>query len=407
MGESYTGSGRSHPGAVCSDTFGPVSGLYVHIPYCARKCRYCAFHSIPIDACSRREPYSIVDTILRHGTETAAIAATARSVYVGGGTPSVLTTKLLGHLIDGLSTLAPHAQEFTVEANPTSLTAETLDLLASCGVTRLSVGIQTLDAGLADVLGRALTDESVVRMIRSRWNGSLSADLLFAVTADTLWQTERDVATLAGLGFDHLSIYELGVEPGTPLAASGHPPGSSYADRDAAWTDLLGTLSRAGFVRYEVASFTTEGHRCVHNLAYWHGDDYLGLGPSAVSTLHAGTDVVRIAQPESHQRFAANDSFFDGNVEHVDRPALILERFMVSLRTVDGLDRGRFRSDFGVDAVELVPATLARATDQHLLSVTDTAVQPTAEGIDLLDRILVGVANELAATYRSDERPES
>ena len=268
-----------------------VRALYLHIPFCARKCAYCDFASRETargDASMER----YVDLLCEQLRQVAGLALLegCETAYLGGGTPSLLGPELLGRLVRAVSDAAPQLLELTCEANPDSLTDDVLAALVAAGATRLSIGVQSLQDEELTALGRLHDARTARERVRAAVASGLdvSLDLMCATPkqTDASWRDTLEQALSLGVG--HVSVYPLQIEEDTPL-------GQAFADDDPDWNDpelqarrmLLASdlLSSAGFVRYEVASYARPGKACRHNQAYWTGLPYLGLGAASASML--------------------------------------------------------------------------------------------------------------------------
>ncbi len=263
--------------------------LYLHIPFCRSKCAYCDFDSRAFGACSLDvaiDTYleSLVAQLDTHGR--AGDLRDIRTVYVGGGTPSLLGARLV-HLVERVRTWCAPV-EFTCEANPESFTPELAEGLRRAGVTRISLGVQSLNTAELAVLGRIHSaDEACAAVSLAKSAGfSTSADLMCGLPGQTLESWRTTLTRLLELNPDHVSVYPLQLEEGTLLAVREEVGEIAVPDEDfqAACMDLAADLLSAhGYTRYEVASYAKPGHRCQHNIAYWTGKAYLGLGRSAAS----------------------------------------------------------------------------------------------------------------------------
>jgi oxygen-independent coproporphyrinogen-3 oxidase len=276
--------------------------LYLHVPFCAGKCAYCDFCSLPVT--DERWHEAFVDGVLRETRHWRTHALDdVPTLYVGGGTPTVLGERLLT-LLDGLRPVLGLRDdaEVTVEANPDSLTPEIVRKLAERGVTRVSLGVQSFDDAVLRTLGRRHDAASAQRAASILAGSGLrfSLDLMCAIPGQTeeSWRDtlERAIATGAG----HVSAYPLSVEEGTPLYVRVRRGELSAPDPDMA-ADMMLTaedvLGEAGLARYEVASYARPGEESRHNLRYWTGGAYLGVGPSAASMLPA-EEFARVAEGE-------------------------------------------------------------------------------------------------------------
>lgn len=261
--------------------------LYLHIPFCKAKCLYCDFDSRALGGCELDAAMDRYCTALTSQVDTYGAAGEldeVETVYIGGGTPSLLGARLvsLAERVRGYCDPA----EFTCEANPESFTLELAQALREAGVTRISLGVQTLDAGELKAIGRIHSaEQAMLAIAQAKAVGfSTSCDVMCGLPGQTLESFGRTLETLMTLRPDHISVYPLQLEEGTPLARLEEQGRIAVPDEDfqAACMDLAAhALSAAGFERYEVASYAQPGHRCLHNIAYWTGKPYLGLGRSA------------------------------------------------------------------------------------------------------------------------------
>lgn len=400
------------------------------MPFCAAKCRYCDFFSVPIDGedglrglATRVVERTVaqIDWFLER-----APAVRFATAYLGGGTPSVLPPRLLERLLGRLSDLA--AEEWTVEANPESLDRPFLDACASAGVTRLSIGLQSMDDRLLTMLGRpgtARDNRRALEMVATRWHGEASCDLITGIPGQSLEGVTADVEAVARSGAGHASLYSLTVEPGTPLAGlvgSGTVALNTRDHDDDLWLAGRAVLEEAGLRQYEVSNFARAGAECRHNLRYWRLEPYLGVGPGAVSTLPPDlaaaltgrcTDaaVVRLENPRDLSTFVAgpNDALRDGaparpwgiEAEAVSGASFMLETLMTGLRLVDGIGAETFRRRFGADLDRIVPGIWAGWVRRGLASPDTGSLRLTDRGLLLLDRLL----GELAQAMRAGGLP--
>ncbi|HEX5176277.1 MAG TPA: radical SAM family heme chaperone HemW [Chthoniobacteraceae bacterium] len=269
---------------------GALRHLYVHIPFCARICPYCAFYKERADpAQARRFCEAILAELDR---QSAHFALEPETIFFGGGTPTALTTKQLDVLLGGCRTRLNMAalREWTLEANPGSVSERKAKLLRDFGVNRISLGVQSFDDGLLQLLGRdhsAAQAEGTFHLLRKVGFENLNIDLMFGLPGQTLTQWESTLRRAVALEPDHISAYCLTYEEDTDFFLR-HARGEFRvdADADADFFALAGEmLGAAGLAHYEVSNYARAGFESVHNRAYWSGENYLGLGPSAVSTV--------------------------------------------------------------------------------------------------------------------------
>lgn len=265
--------------------------LYLHIPFCRAKCLYCDFDSRALTGCALEEAIGaycegLSAQVDAHGN--AGELSEVETVYVGGGTPSLLGGRLVG-LVDLVRSYCEPV-EFTCEANPESFTLDLAQALRAAGVTRISLGVQSLNASELKAIGRIHSaEQAMLAVAQTKAAGfSTSCDVMCGLPGQTLDTFAETLRSLVTLNPDHVSVYPLQLEEGTPLARMEEAGEMEVPDEDfqAQCMDLAAeVLEEAGYERYEVASYAKPGHRCRHNIAYWTGKPYLGLGRSAASML--------------------------------------------------------------------------------------------------------------------------
>lgn len=319
----------------------PPRHLYVHVPFCRSKCAYCAFHSAV-----RRPSSSYVADI---GTELRLRAPEGlplKTLYVGGGTPTALGPRGLSALCATLRAAwrpdGPPPDEWTVEANPGTLSSEIACRLREAGVTRVSLGAQSFDPNALAVLGRTHDADAVgraARTVRDAGIGSLGLDLIAGVPGMSTAAWTHTLQSAIALDPDHLSVYALTVEPGTPLERAVDE-GRLQMPSDDAQLDALAQaealLARHGYRRYEISNYAREGSECRHNLAVWRGEDYLGVGPAAASRWG------RSRWTNAPDLDAWHAALADGRLPPCDAETLepdedAAERFLTGLRLAEGV----------------------------------------------------------------------
>jgi oxygen-independent coproporphyrinogen-3 oxidase len=278
----------------------PIESLYVHVPFCAQKCSYCAFYS---DASSGEIINRYVEALVRE-MELVAADLRPQTIFFGGGTPSILNLRQWGRVFETMERLnLLGAKEWTIECNPATVSADKAKLFRDLGVNRVSMGVQSLDPDLLERLGRIHSREMVFKsfdILRNAGFDNLNLDLMFAIPGQTIEIWRETLREALAMGSEHLSSYEVIYEDDTPLYAQ-LKAGEFDVDEDLAcemYDALTEEAHRAGFVQYEVANFAKNSHApqvspaslddaeiptcaCRHNVNYWRGGDYHGLGPSA------------------------------------------------------------------------------------------------------------------------------
>jgi len=324
------------PTRACEGVTGEF-GVYVHIPFCTHRCDYCAFATWT-GRSALVEPYVAACITEIRRAQAVGPWRPATSVYVGGGTPSLLPPALLTRLLDAIEQ-APGA-EVTVEANPETTTGEFLRAARAAGVTRISLGVQSLVTRVLADLGRRHSPGSVARavgLVGETGFATYNVDVVYGSVAES---DDDLAATLDGLlAFDpappHVSAYALTVEPGTPLARdpARHPDDDIEADRYELVDEMLGA---AGLDCYEISNWARPGHECRHNLACWHGADYLGFGCAAHSHV-AGHRFANVASPGRYIDRVRDGLPAVAMSERLDPAARELESLQLALRTRDGV----------------------------------------------------------------------
>lgn len=402
-----------------------AQALYLHVPFCARKCAYCDFASW---AARPEEPLvsGYREALARQVREAASLGLLegCETAYVGGGTPSLLGPAL-GGLVSAVRAAAPGVTELTCEANPDSLTDETIEVVRAAGATRLSVGVQSLDDAELEELGRlhdaACARERVGAAVASGLDVSL--DLMCATPGQTDASWEATLAGAASLGVGHVSVYPLMIEEGTALAAryeGDSCPWNSEGVQAARMGKAQDVLEGFGLVRYEVASYARAGKACRHNVAYWTGRPYLGLGTGASGMLALegylrlvegcpqlpsaprGTRRVRLTVESSRAEVARDPALasLSLSLEFLDEAQAAAEDLMLGARLVEGLHPGlvaHAREALG----PRVDDALAGLVADGLLAERDGRLAPTSRawllGNELYGRLWDLAPGEVAA----------
>ena len=345
--------------------------MYVHFPWCLQKCPYCDFLSVAAarDVIPHR---AYADAVLRDlAARIALLEADYRleTIFFGGGTPSLWATEELARVLDGvLSAFAERRAaevEVTAECNPTSLDLDKARALRDVGVNRISLGVQGLDAERLAFLGRLHDPAGGVDAARAALGSDMprvSVDFIFGVAGQSADQAANEARTLAALGTTHLSAYALTIEPGTDFGArakKGRLPLLDEAQVADSFTAVDEALGQAGFDHYEISNFARQGHVSRHNLGYWRGYDYLGLGTGAWGTVTLPSGRVRYRNSPSPERYQASlfatpfrealDSC--AVVEPIDAETALRERIMLGLRLAEGIDLEAAASELGVTAL--------------------------------------------------------
>lgn len=370
----------------------PPLSLYVHLPWCLRKCPYCDFNSHALRA-SELPEQAYVDALMAD-LEAALPLIWGRSVqtvFIGGGTPSLFSPQAIDQLIGGIRArlrLAANA-EITLEANPGTFEKDRFRAYRSAGVTRLSVGVQSFNDDFLHTLGRVHDRAQALAAVQEAAQAfdTFNLDLMYALPGQTLALLRQDVATALALQPSHLSIYHLTIEANTYFAK--HPPAPVDDDLAADMLDLISELTAAaGLQRYEVSAYARAGHACAHNLNYWQFGDYLGIGAGAHSKLsfaHRVVRQVRLRDPARYLAQAPQGQCIAQEFE-VKRAELPFEFMLNALRLADGFALPLFAERTGMPLSALQPG-LDQALTQGLLARQGDHLKPSARGYDFLNHL--------------------
>ena len=366
--------------------------LYIHVPFCRRKCRYCAFYSearFGEDAFRLWAEGVLLDMKRRAETLGRACVST---VFFGGGTPSLVPAALLGRILEAAAkhfTLESGA-EISMEANPDSVNAENAAAFRAAGVNRVSLGVQALDDALLAAIGRVHDRAGALaafRALRTAGFDNVGLDFMWGLPGETVEGWKAQLAAAAALCPEHLSCYGLTLEEGTPLYFERETLHLPDEDEAAAMYEEGGALlEAAGYRQYEISNYARPGRECRHNMGYWRGEDYLGLGPSAVSCL----DGVRLTQPADlaawldavHEGREAGEKETLGFVERAE------ELVMLSLRTADGLDTAAYRALTGRDFVADNDALIRELVLRNMAALENGRFRLTRRGMAVSNAVM-------------------
>jgi oxygen-independent coproporphyrinogen-3 oxidase len=339
----------------------PDVGVYLHVPFCERVCPYCDFAVVAARSLAREQEDRYVDALLSEleRRRPSFSERSLASLYLGGGTPSLLRPESVERLVRAVEAAFPPTGtvETTLEVNPSSVERDRLPGFRAAGVNRVSVGAQSFDDQTLRRLGRAHRAVEVWRTLeacRAAGFPAISVDLMFAAPGQTLPEVLRDLEALAGFGPEHVSAYELTLEPGTPFAtaaARGRIAKPAEEDCLAMIEAVEERLGAAGLRRYEISSYARPGREALHNRRYWERRPVLGLGLGAFSTDPATSDHphgVRRDNPRELARYLEAVRLGAPPHSEVLRPETARgEAVFLALRTARGLDAGRFAGEFG------------------------------------------------------------
>ncbi len=322
-----------------------------------------------------------------------------KTLFIGGGTPSSLPSAVFKDFLSKLKQLtANSAIEFTIELNPETVTEDLLNILDKNGINRISIGIQSLDDKVLSTLGRntnVKTSLNALEIIKEHWKGSFSADLINAVPGQTIDSALSDIKRINNYKPDHLSLYSLTFEPFTKLynlLEEGKIETISETIDISMQEKSKELLKSLGYKQYEISNFTKEGKESLHNLNYWNMGTYLGIGPSAASTLMTSDGPVRIIYKRSISKFLESVPIEERiDFEYIQAESFLLEHLMMGFRLVSGIDIKHINNIFKMDIESFLKPLFNKWG--HLLNNDKKSIYLNKEGLLLLNPFLVDVAS--------------
>lgn len=372
----------------------PLS-LYIHLPWCIRKCPYCDFNSHALKVDLPEAPYiNALLEDLQHDLPRVGDRS-IESIFIGGGTPSLFSTESIDRLLRGLQSRLTFSAdlEITLEANPGTVEQRKFQEFRELGINRLSLGIQSFNADHLQRLGRIHGRQEAFRAAEVAHEAgfdNFNLDIMFGLPTQSLDQALMDMANAIALEPTHISYYQLTVEPNTLFHR--YPP-SDLPDDEKLWKiqqQGQQRLLEAGFGHYEVSAFARPQRRCRHNLNYWEFGDYLGIGAGAHGKLTDFTGDIhrcwKLKNPQDYMAHAGRASCVGGD-KQIFSEDLPLEFMMNALRLIEGFPVKLFETRTGLSAECLLP-TLQKASQQELLSWDGEWVQPTLQGLRFLNNLL-------------------
>lgn len=320
--------------------------LYIHIPFCKNKCPYCNFSSI-VGSEELIEKYFKALTIELNNRLTGLYSSSPRTIYIGGGTPSIIPSEHITKMVERF--MSGRFLEFTVEANPESIKKSWLKGILKSGANRLSIGIQSLDDSILYNLGRLhRTKEAIssIEMAQQAGFSNISVDLMFGVPGQTMEIWEKTLKKIIDLEPDHVSCYSLGIEDDTNYYTMSRKGELKIPDEDETadmYLFMVNRLEKEGFSRYEISNFARPGKECKHNQAYWNFTPYLGIGASAHS-FDGNMRSWNETDPENYSNKIFNQNDATAGKEILDENNRICEMIMLSLRTNEGLNLEKIKT---------------------------------------------------------------
>lgn len=360
--------------------------LYIHIPFCREKCLYCDFYSAQY---SESLADSCIAVILK---QLQGLNQDFSSIYIGGGTPSILSLDLLDRLLSGVKKFITPGIEFTIEANPESAGSEKLTLFLDKGVNRISIGVQSFDDRKLKALGRihsASEAKEAIKLSRKSGFKNLSVDMIFGVAGEDLkdWQSELENAISCGC--QHISCYSLSYEKDTPLFRMREKKSIIPIDDEAMaemYKYAMSYLPGAGFEHYEVSNFSKPGFECRHNLNYWDNNPYVGIGPSSVSYID-GTRSENVSDTEEYVDRCEKGVSLVVYSEKLSSIRMAKETAGLKIRVKQGIDYDWFKNKTGFDFEDILEkGVLDELSKDNLLEYKIDKLTRARRGIMLTEK---------------------
>lgn len=372
--------------------------LYFHIPYCVRKCRYCDFCSVPRNETADRYPDALQTEIALRQRQYPC--ETARTVFFGGGTPTVLNASALGRVLERANAAFPFSSdaEISIECNPKTASKESLQSLRDFGFNRLSIGLQSADDRLLERIGRVHTYADFMQTYawaREAGFDNINVDLMHGLPGQQAEQYLETIDRVIRLGPEHISAYGLILEEGTPLHDDCVHGRETLPDEDAV-ADMqdagIDALERGGYLRYEVSNFAKPGYACRHNLTYWNNEPYLGFGVAAHSSMPKDGKWYRFANTESiptYLKKLESGRLAEAECILINTFEQMFETIMLGLRKTEGVRYDAFCRRFGCDLREVYPEAIAWNRARGLWRESDESLCLNRRGMDLMNSVLL------------------
>ena len=363
-------------------------GIYVHIPFCTKKCGYCDFYSVKWNEV-QEDMYiqSAINEIRSHSALSKKFSVD--SIYIGGGTPSIINPRHIGNIIDTIKGIFAVEKncEISMEANPNSL-SENLHAYREIGINRLSIGIQSLNDDILKKIGRIHNSREALEAIdRAKSSGfeNINADVMFNIPGQTIDDIDYTINQLIKKDIKHISFYSLKLEKGTPMYTLEENNEIIMPEEDCEremYYSGRNIMEKHKLMQYEISNFALKGYECRHNLKYWNQEEYIGIGPSA----HSFLGNMRFSNPSDITEYilSGEDEIFDRNIlEFMDEEGMIFEYIMLRLRLRPGLKLIDFKNKFSIDFKEKYSAQIEYLAENDLVEIDDEAIRLTKRGMDI------------------------
>lgn len=363
-------------------------GIYVHVPFCRKKCSYCDFYSVRWDdELEHKYVEAVIDEIEEY-KKALGCGFKVDTLYFGGGTPTIINPSNIKKITDSVGKFSEIEDdaEISMEANPNTLTDENLKEYKKAGINRLSIGIQSLNDDILKRIGRLHNSREALDAIDRAMNSgfeNINADVMFNIPGQTVKDIEDTLNKIMDKGVKHISFYSLKLEKGTPLYAMEEKKLITMPEEDTEremYYRGREIMEEWGLLQYEISNFAEKGKQCRHNLKYWNQDEYLGLGPSAHSFLNR----TRYSNPSDLDLYCRGTKAFERTIqEKMDMEDLMFEYIMLRLRLTEGLDTEKFKARYNADFFERYKRQLEFLTANKLVELSRNVIRLTQRGMDI------------------------
>ena len=372
------------------------AGIYLHIPFCERKCLYCDFYSVPFDDKAYARYINALFTEISIASQSNYGEFSYDTIFLGGGTPSLMSAGIIAGVLENLSDKfnIENKTEITMECNPSSLSDEKIEGYSRCGINRISLGIQSFDYRQLQNLGRLHTsDEAIGKFSDLREAGfkNISVDLIYGLPEQTLSEWRADLEKAMALKPEHISAYNLIIESGTEfdrLFQMGTLDLPDDETQGEMYDFLNQILCENGYGRYEISNFAKPGFECRHNIKYWTGMPYLGMGPSAVS-FDGQKRRKNFADLEAYIISAESGNDTPSETEIIDRETGIREAIMSGLRIARGVSLENLKDRFDYDLMQEKRRAIDALLAEKMIDLENGFIRLTEKALFISDSVMV------------------
>jgi len=370
-------------------------GLYIHIPFCLKKCNYCDFFSVPLPSKEWLDRYTIalLEEIRQRAFYLQRVQI--KTIYIGGGTPSLLTGKQLESIIRTIhSEFAVKDQvEVSIEANPATVDDRKIKEIIDAGINRLSLGVQSFfdeDLRLLSRIHNSLDVMQTVEKLHTQGLENFNIDLIFGIPGQNIDRWRKTLQLAVDCNPKHISTYLLQLDASTPLAQEIEQGTLELLDEDTEWhmyNEAIEYLQDSGFEHYEISNFCRPGFECKHNLVYWQAEEYVGIGTGAVSFINARRYINKEDVKQYLNRLQKGNSCIVEELEHMNSSSLLIDAIILGLRLCRGISVKEFKQRFGINIEDKYSKIISDYISKGLLKLEDEYLKLTKRGYFLSNEV--------------------